>query len=164
MTSHSQRNWDDPVCEATFANIFSSADVVARAPLLASTSNGSGQWLHALPSSALGLTRRPVLRSVWGSGLTWSFPTSVSAGLKSWVAATTDYHAKRARDGDEGTVICAFTDNHKTLTMISLKLSSWYWMKDLTTTEDPVIERNGYFGYFENILLAMLTDSRQFTA
>ena len=53
--SHSQRNWDNPICEATFANILSSSDAVGRARLLASTSNGSGQWLHALPSSALGL-------------------------------------------------------------------------------------------------------------
>ena len=54
-SSHSQRNWDNPICEATFASILSSSDAVGRARLLASTSNGSGQWLHALPSSSLGL-------------------------------------------------------------------------------------------------------------
>jgi hypothetical protein len=37
---------------------------------------------------------------------------------------------------------------------------SRYLPDDIKTVVDPVIQRNGYFGHPENILLAMLTDER----
>ena len=50
-----QRNWDEPRCEAAAMAIRTGTDMVGRARLLAGCAKGSGSWLHALPSSSLGL-------------------------------------------------------------------------------------------------------------
>ena len=50
-----QRCWDDGTSLAISSQLLLQAGPVARARLLASTSPGSGAWLHALPSANLGL-------------------------------------------------------------------------------------------------------------
>ena len=50
-----QRAWDESVCETVATAALHNADIPTKARLLASRSTGSGYWLHALPSSSLGL-------------------------------------------------------------------------------------------------------------
>ena len=50
-----QRAWDDPICKSHSEMLISRANDADRARLLAGQATGSGAWLHALPSSALGL-------------------------------------------------------------------------------------------------------------
>lgn len=54
-SSITQRRWDDPICMGKSEALINAADEVGRARLLACRAPGSGSWLHALPSSALGL-------------------------------------------------------------------------------------------------------------
>ena len=51
----SQKVWDDPICESRFNSLLADASDSGRARLLAGRAAGSGSWLHAIPSSALGL-------------------------------------------------------------------------------------------------------------
>lgn len=51
-----QRDWDNPCCRVQYEKLLNDAtDPVDRARLLASCSPGSGDWLHALPLSSVGL-------------------------------------------------------------------------------------------------------------
>jgi hypothetical protein len=51
-----QRSWDSPCCKAKADILLSSvSDIIDRARLLASRAPHSGDWLHALPLSAMGL-------------------------------------------------------------------------------------------------------------
>ena len=54
-----QRGWDEPICRQTIEEQNASADQYARARLLAAREEGSGAWLHALPSPALGTLLDP---------------------------------------------------------------------------------------------------------
>lgn len=54
--STTQRVWDHHCCKVKFDQLlFAASDPVDRARLLASCSPGSGDWLHALPLSSVGL-------------------------------------------------------------------------------------------------------------
>jgi hypothetical protein len=53
--SHSQKAWDDPICQHVFDNLLAAADQTGRARLLAGSSLSAGAWLQALPSASLGL-------------------------------------------------------------------------------------------------------------
>jgi hypothetical protein len=52
---HIQRKWDEQVCGAKAAALVQAADTRGKARLLGVQAAGSGSWLHALPSVALGL-------------------------------------------------------------------------------------------------------------
>ena len=49
-----QRMWDDAVCKHEADALLAEADQVSRARLLAAREEGTGAWLHALPSPTLG--------------------------------------------------------------------------------------------------------------
>jgi hypothetical protein len=51
----SQKLWDDSICESRFNSLLADASDTGKARLLAGRAEGSGSWLHAIPSSALGL-------------------------------------------------------------------------------------------------------------
>ena len=54
--STAQRVWDDHFCKVQYDELLNAAsDSVDRARLLASCSAGSGDWLHAVPLSSVGL-------------------------------------------------------------------------------------------------------------
>ena len=49
-----QKAWDEAVCAKAAADIMTAANQVSRARLLAAKAEGSGAWLHALPTPSLG--------------------------------------------------------------------------------------------------------------
>ena len=54
-----QKFWDEPLCLQTIATQDADGDQYSRARLLAAREEGSGAWLHALPSPALGTLLDP---------------------------------------------------------------------------------------------------------
>jgi len=65
----SQRLWDDGIADAVAMGLRVNADQITLARLLASTAIGSGAWLNALPSAALGLNLdNNALQVEWASG------------------------------------------------------------------------------------------------
>ena len=50
----SQRLWDDLLCKLVAQHLLDEADQVSRARLLSAREDGTGAWLHAIPSPALG--------------------------------------------------------------------------------------------------------------
>ena len=53
--AHIQRKWDEQVCSSKIATLVQAADIRGKARLLGVQATGSGSWLHALPSIAIGL-------------------------------------------------------------------------------------------------------------
>ena len=49
-----QKSWDEVVCNKAANDILTAANQVSRARLLAARDEGSGAWLHALPTPSLG--------------------------------------------------------------------------------------------------------------
>jgi hypothetical protein len=54
-SAHVQRKWDEQVCSSKVAALVQAADTQRKARLLGVQATGSGAWLHALSSVALGL-------------------------------------------------------------------------------------------------------------
>ena len=53
--AHIQRKWDEQICSSKAKALLQTTDSREKARLFGVQATGSGSWLHALPSAALGL-------------------------------------------------------------------------------------------------------------